>query len=337
MRASCTPLRTDPVRSHTECVTDPTSRALKLLSLLDQRTVWSGPELAAELGVTSRTLRRDVERLRNLGYTVDAEPGQGGGYALRRGQALPPLSLDEDEALAVNLALTAVAGYLVDAQAGQRALSKIDAVLPPAARARVQETRAATDLSAAGEAVDSGILAVCADGTRRCRRLRFGYVDRRGRHSERWVEPHQVSCRGQVWYLTAYDVAREAWRSFRLDRMAQVRVGDWVFRRRADAAEAVERTLDPMPLEAYEYQVVLHVRCSIENAPEFMTWEGSILRELEPGLCEYVTGTDDPEEAAAWLTGIEEEFTVIECPEVREAVADLGERLLRASSTVPRS
>lgn len=82
--------------------------------------------------------------------------------------------------------------------------------------------------------------------------------------------------------------------------------------------------------------MVLHVQCSIENAPEFMSWEGAILRELEPGLCEYVTGTDDPEEAASWLTGIEYEFTVIESPEVREAVAQLGERLLRAASEAPR-
>ncbi|PBB08907.1 transcriptional regulator [Kocuria sp. WRN011] len=329
-------MRTDPVPSHTGCVTDPTSRALKLLSLLGHRPVWPGPVLAAELGVTPRTLRRDVDRLRNLGYTVDAEPGQGGGYALRRGQALPALSLDEDEALAVNVALAAAAGYLTDAHAGQRALAKIDAVLPPAARARAQETRAATDLSGAGMAVDSAILAACADGTRRRRRLRFSYVDRRGRHSERWVEPHQVSCRGQVWYLAAYDVAREAWRSFRLDRMAEVRVGDWVFRRRPDAAEALERTLDPVPLEAYEHEVVLHVRCPIESAPDFMTWDGAILRELEPGLCEYVTGTDDPEEAASWLTGIEYEFTVIENPEVREALAELGERLLRAAGGARR-
>ncbi|WP_223286295.1 HTH domain-containing protein, partial [Kocuria atrinae] len=132
-------MRTDPVRSHTECVTDPTSRALKLLSLLGHRTVWSGPELAAELGVTPRTLRRDVERLRELGYTVDAEPGQGGGYALRRGQALPALSLDEDEALAVNVALAAAAGYLTDATLVSGRSPKIDAVLPPAARARAQE------------------------------------------------------------------------------------------------------------------------------------------------------------------------------------------------------
>ena len=318
-------------------MTDPTSRALKLLSLLGHRAVWSGPELAAELGVTPRTLRRDVERLRNLGYSVDVEPGRVGGYALRRGQALPPLSLDEEEALAVNVALCAAAGYLTDPQAGLRALAKIDAVLPPAARARAQETRATTDLSSAGTAVDADILSACTDGTRRCRRLRFSYVDRRGRRSERWVEPHQVSCRRQTWYLTAYDVAREDWRSFRLDRMAEVHAGDWVFRRRPDVADAIRRTLEPVPLEAYEHEVVLHVRCSIEQAPEFMTWEGAVLRELEPGLCEYVTGTDEPEEAAGWLTGIEHEFTVIGNAEIREAVADLGHRLLRASGESTRT
>lgn len=333
MGLPCTPLRSDPVRSHTGCVTDPTSRALKLLSLLGHRVVWSGPELAEELEVTPRTLRRDVDRLRNLGYTVDAEPGQGGGYALRRGQVLPPLSLDEDEALAVNLALTAAGGYITDAPSGMRALAKIDDILPAAARLMAQQLRADTDMSTAGAAVDPEILAACANGTRRRRRLRFGYRDRRGERTERWVEPHQISCRGHYWYLAAYDVACEAWRSFRLDRMAEVQVSDWIFRRRGDAEEAMEQLLAPMSLDDYKHRIVLHVRCSIADAPEFMTWNAAHLRELGPGLCEYVTGTDEPDEAASLLTGMPCEFTVVEDQAVREAVVALGERLLRAANT----
>ena len=103
-----------------------------------------------------------------------------------------------------------------------------------------------------------------------------------------------------------------------------------------DEDDAVRRTLEPVPLAAYDHAVVLHVRCPVEQAPEFMTWEGTTLRELEPSLCEYVTGTDDPGEAAGWLTGFEFEFTVIESPEVREAVAELGERLLRAAADPSR-
>ncbi|WP_206479124.1 MULTISPECIES: HTH domain-containing protein [Kocuria] len=146
-------------------MTDPTSCALKLLGLLGHRSVWSGMELAAELDVTPRTLRRDVDRLRNLGYTVDAVPGLGGGYALRRGGVLPALSLDEGETPAVTIALAAASGYLTEAAAGRRALAKIDAVLPTAARAQVQGTREAAGLSAAGTAVDSAVLGACADGT----------------------------------------------------------------------------------------------------------------------------------------------------------------------------
>lgn len=168
------------------------------------RSVWSGPELAAELGVTLRTLRRDVDRVRNLGYIVDAEPGQGGGYALRRGQALPALSLDEGEALAVNLALTGATGQVANAEVVSRALAKIDDILPPAARLRARELRASTDVSRVAASVDPRVLTDCADATRRRRRLRFSYVDRHGALTERWVEPHQVSCRGRVWYLGAY-------------------------------------------------------------------------------------------------------------------------------------
>lgn len=328
-------MRTDPVRSHTERVTDPTSRALKLLSLLGHRTVWSGPELAAELGITPRTLRRDVDRVRNLGYTVDAEPGQGGGYALRRGQALPALSLDEEEALAVNLALTGATGHVANPEVASRALAKIDDILPPEARLKARELRASTDVSRVTASVDPRVLRDCADAARRRRRLRFSYVDRHGALTERWVEPHQVSCRGHIWYLAAYDVAREAWRSFRLDRMADVRVGDWNFRRRADADKALESLHEPMPLGAYKHRVVIHAELAAEDAPEYMHWGSSELREIEPGICEFITGADSPQQASEWLILLPCEFTVIEDAEVRAAVAALGEKLRRAAGSVP--
>lgn len=292
--------------------------------------MWAGPELAAELGVTCRTLRRDVERLRSLGYTVDAEPGQGGGYALRRGQALPALSLDEDEALAVNLAVAAAAGHLIDAGAATRALAKIDAVLPAAARTRSRELRASTDVSLARAPMDAQVLAACADATRRRRRVRFTYVDRHGNSTERWVEPHQVWCRGEVWYLAAYDVAREAWRAFRLDRMSRIEAGDWEFRRRSDAAHALEGLREPMPLSAYRHRVVVRVGCALEDAPEFLRWGGSELRQITPGVCEFTTGADDPRHAAQWLACLPFEFTVLGDHAVRDAVAALGGRLVGA-------
>ncbi|MBD2765854.1 WYL domain-containing protein [Kocuria sp. cx-455] len=316
-------------------MTDPTSRALKLLSLLGHRAVWSGPELAAELGVTPRTLRRDVDRVRNLGYTVDAEPGQGGGYALRRGQALPALSLDEDEALAVNLALTVTTGQVANAEVVSRALAKIDGILPPAARLKARELRASTDMSRMTASVDQGILADCADAVRLRRRLRFSYVDRNGVLTERWVEPHQVSCRGRVWYLAAYDVAREAWRSFRLDRMADMRVGGWIFRRRADSDEALESLREPMPLGAYKHRVVIHAKLAAEDAPEYMHWGSSELREIKPGVSEFTTGADSPQQAAEWLILLPCEFTVVADAEVRAAVAALGDRLRRAAGSTP--
>ena len=310
-------------------MTDPTSRALRLLGLLGHRAVWPGAELAAELGVVPRTLRRDIGRLRDLGYRVEAAPGQGGGYALARGQVLPPLLLDPDEAMAVSLALTSAAatGLAADAAAAGRALRKIDAVTPSAVRLRAQELRRGLELADAASEVPSETLRVCAEATRRRTRLRFEYLDRWGAASSRWVEPHRLIAQGRRWSLASFDLEKEAWRSFRLDRMSEVRPSEWRFAARDDAEEAIELLRSPMPLSDYRHQAVLRLHCPVEEAVGAYGGAGNEIRQLDDGWCELRAGADDSRRAAQWLAGVDHEFVVIGDASIRRAVRELGTRL----------
>ncbi|GAA1884559.1 helix-turn-helix transcriptional regulator [Lapillicoccus jejuensis] len=205
------------------------ARTLRLLSLLQTHRFWPGPELAERLEVSERTLRRDVERLRELGYPVDAARGSAGGYQLGAGAAMPPLTVEEDEAIAMAVALNGAAQLTSGplAEASVSALSKVVQVLPPRLRRRAEALRAVTDDSPFARApeVRADVLATVAQATRDEERLRFRYTaaagsapgEDRGRH----VEPHRLVTVGRRWYLVAYDLERQDWRSFRLDRLRE--------------------------------------------------------------------------------------------------------------------
>jgi len=199
------------------------ARLLRLLSLLQMHRDWSGTELAERMGVTTRTVRRDVERLRELGYPVHASMGTTGGYRLGAGSSLPPLLLDDEEAVAVAVglhtgAVGAVAG-IEDASA--RALTKMEQVLPSRLRHRVGALAAAmvTMPPRDGPTVDAAGLTSVSAAIRASETLRFDYVDHHGTGSRRDVEPHRLVVWGRRWYLVGWDVERTAWRTFRLDRM----------------------------------------------------------------------------------------------------------------------
>lgn len=202
---------------------DPCVRLLRLLSLLPSRPWWSGPELASRLGVSSRTLRRDVCRLRQLGYPVEAVGGQAGGYRLGAGGRLPPLLLDDEEAVATTVGLqlaaaSAVTGVETSAVA---ALAKLDQALPPRLRNRVRALQEAT-VQLPGPVlptVDPSVLTVLATGCRRGEGIRFTYQNHAGMVSQRGVEPYQIVQAGGRWYLVAKDRDRQAWRTFRIDRI----------------------------------------------------------------------------------------------------------------------
>lgn len=202
---------------------DPTGRALALLSCLTSRAHWPGNELARRLRVTTRTLRRDIDRLRNLGYDIDATSGTAGGYRLRAGAAVPPLFLDADEAVAVVTALLAASGDqttgMVDAS--MRALAKLHHVLPAPVQRRADAVRQIARSVAIGRApaVDPQCVAVLAESCRDAAAVRFDYRTRDGTPSRRRVEPNALVTVRSVWYLIAFDLDRDDWRLFRVDRI----------------------------------------------------------------------------------------------------------------------
>src|SRR5438132_5927536 len=200
------------------------SRLLELLTLLQGRRDWPGEELADRLEVSGRTIRRDVERLRRLGYPVESLTGPAGGYRLRAGSAMPPLLLDDEEAIAIAVGLrTASRAYVAGIEESAiRAVVKLEQVLPAHLRRRVAALGAATfTLPSGGPTVDPQHLTVIATACRDCERVRFAYRSREGTDSRREVEPHALLNHGRRWYLVAWDRGREDWRTFRLDRLAR--------------------------------------------------------------------------------------------------------------------
>lgn len=205
---------------------DTTTRALALLDLLQTHRHWPGRELADRLGVTERTVRRDVERLRELGYRVESSPGIEGGYRLAAGSALPPLLLNDDEAVAIGIGLRLAATQrLVDGpHTTLSALAKIEQVLPPVLRARVNALAAAVRPTGVdrGSIVPGPVLGELALACRDRERLRFVYTSREGARTERRVEPHTLAPADRHWYLLAWDLDREDWRTFRVDRLGEI-------------------------------------------------------------------------------------------------------------------
>ncbi|MEW1959851.1 WYL domain-containing protein [Kineococcus sp. NPDC059986] len=207
-----------------------TERVLRLLALLQRRPAWTALDLATELGVTDRSVRRDVERLRRLGYPVQATPGVGGGYRLGAGARLPPLLLDEEEAVATAVALRLVAGGGIAGagEAALRALARLDQVMPPRLRERVAAVHGATEtLTAPGAVIDADLLVLLARACRDRVRVRFRHT-RPGRpETDRTVEPLRLVTTGRLWYLVAFDVDRDDWRTFRLDRVRRPELTGW--------------------------------------------------------------------------------------------------------------
>lgn len=201
---------------------NPSSRLLRLLTLLQMRRFWSGHELAERLEITERTVRRDIDKLKSLGYPIDGTPGVAGGYQLGAGAALPPLQLEDDEALAVSLGLSIITNSSVSGvdEAALRALVKLERVLPSTLKKRATALRHAIQpLSYAGPRVESAALSTIASATIDHLELQFSYEDKSGRRSERLVDPLGLVPTGARWYLVAWDQGREDFRTFRVDRI----------------------------------------------------------------------------------------------------------------------
>jgi predicted DNA-binding transcriptional regulator YafY len=316
-------------------MSETTSRVLQLLGLLQARRVWTGDELADRLGVTTRSVRRDVERLRDLGYPVRASKGHGGGYQLGAGAALPPLLLDPDEAVAMAVCLRVAAGGSVAGvgESALRALSKLDQVMPARLRSQVSAIHDATVTLTWGQSdspVEPDVLMTLARACRDHEHTSAAYVDREGNPTQRRLEPYQLVTTGRRWYLLCYDRDRHDWRSLRLDRMADVRALGSTFapREAPDAAAYVRRAITSSP-----YRYVAKVRYHVPQEVVAQTFSSAAV-EIEPDgpdACIVTTGADDPERLVPYLAMPGCEFEVLGPPEVVAAVREVSERLLRAA------
>ncbi|SCG43070.1 helix-turn-helix transcriptional regulator [Micromonospora halophytica] len=309
------------------------ARLLRLLSLLQTYRHWSGAELADQLGVTVRTVRRDVDRLRELGYPVHAAQGTA-GYRLGVGAALPPLLLDDDEAVAVAIGLRTAAASAVTGidETALRALAKLERVLPSRLRHRVTAVQKATVRAAhPGPTVDPDVLTAISDACHRREQLRFDYTDHHGDRSTRLVEPHTLVSWGRHWYLIAWDPDRDDWRSFRVDRLRPWTPTGPRFTRRdppgGDAAAYLARQLSVGPWA---------VRATV-TVPEPATlvagrlWPGmGAVEAVDATSCLLHLGADTPADLAWMVTVLGVDFTVSGPPEFVEAVRALGARCARA-------
>ncbi|WP_425953904.1 helix-turn-helix transcriptional regulator [Xylanimonas sp. McL0601] len=314
------------------------ARLLEVLTLLQVRRDWTAAELARRCGVSTRTVRADVDRLRQLGYPVESRPGVTGGYRLGAGAELPPLVLDGDEAVAVAAGLRAGVGGGAPGleEPSLRALAKLEQVLPSALRHRVEAVRQATASVPPGgfgdpppSPVDPAMLGAAAAAVRANERLRFGYVRRDGTEATRHVEPYRLVSWGARWYLMAWDLDRADWRVFRVDRMQPRPPTGARFTPRELPEDPVDRVRRAVGAAAWAYRarVLVHApadvvarRMPVPFAPE----------PAGQDACVLDVGADDPDVLARWLALLGLPLEVLDGDELRGALGRLARILARA-------
>ena len=311
------------------------ARLLRLLTLLQTRRSWPGPELCARLEVTARTLRRDVDRLRSLGYPVGSTSGVAGGYRLGAGSELPPLLLDDEEALAVSLGLqTAAAGSVTGMEeVALRALAKLEQVLPPRLRRRLSALHASiVPLARSGPTVDAHTLAALAAACRDNQRLAFGYQGKDGAPTSRQVEPAGLVHTGWRWYLVAWDLGRDDWRTFRVDRIAaNVTAGATFFPRSPPEGGLAAYVSRSVSLAPYPVRAKVLLRAPIAEMSRKVSPTAGTLESVDAGSCLLHAGAPSLDALAVWMSLLGVEFEVREPPEARAHLQALGERALRAA------
>jgi len=311
------------------------ARLLALLALLQQRREWSGRDLAERLEVDVRTVRRDVDRLRDLGYPVHASAGVGGGYQLASGANMPPLLLDDEEAVAVAVALESATGAVSGVEeTAARVLAKLDQLLPARLRQRVRTLHSVT-VAVPGFAspIDPEILTRIASACRDHEQLCFAYNDRKREATTRIVEPLRLAHTGRRWYLVAWDTTRADWRTFRVDRVEPPLTGGPRFTPRElpeDIAVYVARSISLGPY-AHRARLKLHAPAKV-MAERLSPWCG-LLEPIDQETSQLEIGADTLSMLVAQMLMIGVDFEILDPPDLASACLGVIERLSRAVSS----
>jgi predicted DNA-binding transcriptional regulator YafY len=312
------------------------ARLLKLLSLFQGRRYWQGAELASRLEITSRTLRRDVDKLRSLGYPIHSASGAEGGYQMGAGSTMPPLLLDDDEAVAVALGLRFAASGNIEGveEASVRALAKIEQILPSRLTRRLAALQSVIVMPNRSEAsVDARRLSAIAAACRDLESLRFRYRDHSGAVSSRTAEPHRLVNTGRRWYLVAWDTGREDWRTFRVDRIEG---------KTATGARFTPRELPARDLANYvsgggslgtRSRARVKVLASAETIAARLPPCIGLIEPIDNNSCWFEISSSSYESLAMHLVFLGFDFEVEEPPELLSEVSRLAARYQQAVST----
>lgn len=310
------------------------ARLLRLLSLLQTHRDWSGAELADRLGITPRTVRRDVDKLRTLDYPIIATAGVAGGYRLGAGAALPPLLLDDEEAVAVAVGLRTAAGGTVAGieETSVRALAKLEQVLPSRLRRRVNTLQSVTvPLAGGGTTVDADALVVISAACRDHERLRFDYRRHDGEQARRVVEPQNLAHTGRRWYLLAWDVDRSDWRTFRVDRIVLKPPAGPRFTPRDDPPGGVAAHLTHgLTTGVYRYQARITLHAPAQRVADKVPPTIAAVEATDAATCTLRAGADSLDALALRIALLGIDFDVHEPPELVAHVRTLAARLARA-------
>ncbi len=316
-------------------VLDTSARLLRLLSLLQTHRDWSGPELADRLGITERTVRRDVDRVRQLGYPVHATPGSGGGYRLGTGAVLPPLLLTDEEAVAIAVGLRSatLAGLSGIQESAVQALAKLEQLLPSRLRHRVHTLQSTiVPLSGPGPTADIDVLLAVASAVRDQQQLRADYRTHGDTRTRRVLEPHRIVHAGRRWYLVAWDVERADWRTFRLDRLSpRTPTGPRFTPRQAPEPDVARYTSRGISTDAYRYRCRLTVMAPADVIADRIGPTIGVITPMDEASCELITGSDSLDEVALYVGLLGHDILIHEPTELREHIAVLAARLARAT------
>jgi predicted DNA-binding transcriptional regulator YafY len=324
--------RFGPHSQQTDDVSETTGRLLGLLSLLQGRPQWSGPQLSERLGVTVRTVRRDVDRLRQLGYPIEAAAGATGGYRLGAGgAAMPPLMLDRDEAVAVAVCLrsTATESIAGGGEAAIRALGKLEQLLPSSVRRQVTTVASMTArLGAEPAPVPPDVLVTITRACRDAERLRVRYRDSDGRESDRTLDPYRVVTTARRWYLVARDRDRDAWRTFRIDRMSEVvatghRVGI------VDPPDPVAFVQTAITTAPYRHWTRIEIDASLAEVSALVPPTVGSLEPADERTTILATGADNLDVLIFHVVSLGFPFRVLEGDALRARLQEIGETINR--------